>query len=845
MEAKKTSRNRQEHERKAKSSKKSSSNHAEQIINNSHKQADPQPKSTTSLNSSRGTKTERKSQVAPVTSKPVDPPPLNLSEASTKIDPTNGSNVNNRNCHSPTNKKSTPTRDKSFSSNYSDGEEDFEDYSDEDFEDEDPSSPQYKPKQPSSTVETKNSNGQPVKPKPKPMQMATGKFSKVSSYINNNSTLSKSNKNSAVLSSFNPQAKRIAKVKSVIRLTTVSFTPYSQAPITKYKHYQARLRLDTNSNNISTASINESTTQFNDNNRIIGTQSEEVATSEKETLCRNGEDDTQFEKILRCCQERDLHGLRNILPRRNAEERRGETTNDLNEFFEQAGRLCESLAEENLARAGESVGEKATHSRVIKEDGGLFARGSEWKELGSAKNPFNKALKDHLRVTQILTSSKGTIVATVHVNKNEKTNVEGGGGGDRRNIFEGKSVICIWETFNTAIAAKILVCDGTITTCCLGSLNHIVVAGKDDGGICLWDLIESKGMHIGQLSILLNMANLPVRLPTYSTDYQSLGDFAHASPIVSVVINVNQLVSVDDRGMSTVWYVNVNQNNEGIGSSGSSGGDGFGEGGWGIGFESNDHLGLGVSADLKLVPSRVFWFTKNGLVDAKEDPTIQAGMGIGPIVSGFYSCLANLAGNEFVVGMRDGSLWSCRLFGRAVKQYSNNGERGGGVESEIISVSMNSFVNGIFLVGRKNGQVELFKIGVESVIATYDCNFKYGVDGGSQSGRLLSVEWSPHKVGMFFVTCHKYIFVVDMHKNEFGCVQSYTMEDGRGGAGGSAISKGGLNVVGNVFFASICETGAYLREINKNILKIEGNSLHEDIAWFKRACGLTKPILHK
>jgi len=700
--------------------------------------------------------------------------------------------------------KATPkAADKSFGSGtgYSDDEDEFEDYDDDDFEEEE-ASPVKKTEVKTVTPKPKMS----VKPKPKePKPTAKGKFSNVGSYMSTNSSLSKSAK--ASLSNFNPAAKRINDIKAQTKLIKVGFTVYSSPPITLYRQYQSKLRSNDNM-------ITESSTQFNEGNRSIGCVTDEVATRDEGCLCRNGEDDTVFEEMLGLVKRGDLKGLEKLIPRSRRDDGVGaEGGGGLTRFLEQASVLCESLCEENLVRANKYNIDTSLSNAGHEDD--IFEVGSEFKYVGKQKTPFNQILWRNMRCVEAITSvSKGTMIVTVHVEKEE------GRENEKPHVFSGKSVVCIWETFNTSTPVKVLVCDGKITKTTLGTFSHVVVAGKEDGSLCVWDLREEKSQHIGRYSKQLNMPSLPVRKPTYSTDYQSLNDNPHASNIVGICVDVNQVVSCDDRGMCCVWYIADNISNA------TSSGDVVDI------SDDNAHLGLGIGAKMKLALSRVIWFTKDGLVNGGVGCP-ESGS-IGPVVSGLMSLPHALSGNTFVLSTAHGKIYSMSSFGATVSSFSC-GEGVRGFESSVCGVSVNEFVTGLFLVGRNDGTVEIYKHDVQSRIANFDVS---AFDGGAVTGGA-QVEWSSQKPTVFIVSYGSKVYVMDL---KIDCSSPVAIYDtGASGEVINVLTKNSLNV-GNVWLVSCDKQKGEIkvREISKKLIEVdnkeEGEGLEAECEWLKTFC---------
>ena len=202
-------------------------------------------------------------------------------------------------------------------------DDDFEDYDDDDFEDEEPS-PVKKPTPAPTKSEAKSDSRKPAArptPAPAPKPAAPGKFVKkkskygVASGTGGLGKYSSSSSGGGNLTAFNPQAKRIANIKQQIRLSTTSFVAYSASKTSKYEVYVGKVKAG--------GRVAESGVQFNEGCRGAETQTDDVATAEKECLVRGGEDDTIFVNMLRAVKEKDFKALSKLMPQDEGESSHG------------------------------------------------------------------------------------------------------------------------------------------------------------------------------------------------------------------------------------------------------------------------------------------------------------------------------------------------------------------------------------------------------------------------------------------------------------------------------------------------------------------------------------------
>eukprot|EP00941_MAST-03F_sp_MAST-3F-sp1_P000815 g815.t1 len=100
--------------------------------------------------------------------------------------------------------------------------------------------------------------------------------------------------------------------------------------------------------------------------------------------------------------------------------------------------------------------------------------------------------------------------------------------------FRFSSFIFVWDLNLPKSPTKILLCHGSITCCAFSnseSSSNIVLAGTLEGAVLIWDLRESRSLHISEASQQLNL-RCGLRRPTYST-YNHLHG-SHDSSLVRV-----------------------------------------------------------------------------------------------------------------------------------------------------------------------------------------------------------------------------------------------------------------------------------------------------------------------
>ena len=338
----------------------------------------------------------------------------------------------------------------------------------------------------------------------------------------------------------------------------------------------------------------------------------------------------------------------------------------------------------------------------------------------------------------------------------------------------GKSIVCSWETYQPSKPNRILICEGVVTACALTDKSHCVVAGTDDGTVVLWDLREGRGAHITELCEKIGMDNVPLRSPTYTTSHLSFGSGAHSSRVVSICIGGGGVNSIDDRGMMTTWFISeVKKGQE-------------------EGVEVD--LGLGVSGELKLIQSRTAWVTENAIKQADANylsdgggDTPGWGSGFGPEVTGMFTFNEGSRSNFFLVARPGGKVLLCDKFSGVVKPYASRsfGNVGG--------VSFNKFVEGVFLVARADGSVELYRGEDFGVVMRWGSECWGGAPGEPSGGEDFTAEWSPHRPALFYVYRGGRVYYVDLMEDDgaVGMEGGQRLEEGVYMMG---ITKGSKNV---------------------------------------------------
>jgi hypothetical protein len=622
------------------------------------------------------------------------------------------------------------------------GDDDFEDYGDDDCEEDEPTP--VKP--PSKPAASKPAPKREEKKQEEPVKKGSFAQRRGSKYgvASANGMGGGSSKATPAIASFNPNAKRVAAIKAAQPLTAASFSLYSQPQTTKYQSYVSKLRAQE-------PNVVESVSQFNDGNRHADVQTEDITSSDKSCFARNGEDDTVWCDVLEACASKDSLAIQRALRSdRNNNSNNGSNSNNigggLDEFLERASRVCESLLEENLARTAAS-----RKTKVVKPDG-IFEGDAKWIEFGDVP------ILEKWPATQILTSAaKGTTIYTVHPAQDSQPP-------GLPAEFAAKSLIFMWETYDLTKPTNALYCDGAITSASLGDVGHIVVAGLEDGAVAIWDLRESKHAHVNSLSastigsngeFALGRSNVPVRAPSVATNFQGRGVRAHASKIVGVRVREGGCESLDDRGQLTSWFLQEKQQ---LGDEADDTTTASNNEGDELGRSPNSSLGLGVN--------RSAWLTADGIVDCDVDlvdRNVDRMEQIGPR----YLALWELYKGEHVSGgvlvaKRGGGLFEVDMFSGSCVAFEVS------AASDVVDVSMNLYLPGLFLVSRADGRVDLYKSGNSGVMMSWGAECWSEGLGSSEQAKAM---WSAHRPGLFYVGVGNKMFVVDLMVNDSGPVE--------------------------------------------------------------------------
>ena len=536
---------------------------------------------------------------------------------------------------------------------------------------------------------------------------------------------------------FNPQAKRIAAIKSQHPLSVAAFSVYEQPQITKYGSYVRKLKREN-------STVVEGGCQFNEGGRGAGVQTEEVGTSEKACFVMNGQDDTTWATVLEACNAKPMDKmlLRKTMKIVTDEKPLGRENKGggLEAFLSRASGVCESLLEENLNRENLRLKKKSAKPDGIFDGSSSSSTDTnKWVDF-----QLSGALQDWPATAIETSQAKGSSVFTIH------PAAEYTGSAPE---LAGKSLVVVWETYDLSKVSNVMFCNGNITACELGDVGHFVMAGMDDGSLAVWDLREGKGKHVNKMGMIVAGSKLlPVRSPSAETNCMGRGDRAHASKIVGLVVREGAVESLDDRGQLTSWFI------------------------------TGEKKGA-----VNLSPNRSVWVGEGGLIECEEDLTERWGGGEAEVGPEFLGLWDGGGSGKLLVARSGGRLVSVDKFSGDMEEYE--GKEGGAV----VSVSRDYFGLGLFLVSRGGGAVDLFKGGNSGRLMSWgaECWGETMVGGDA-----VKVMWSSHRPGVFYVGVGSKMKVVDLMSDDSGPVEGLEFEWGndKGGGGIFACTKGRRSV---------------------------------------------------
>ncbi|XP_046397078.1 cytoplasmic dynein 2 intermediate chain 1 [Ischnura elegans] len=135
------------------------------------------------------------------------------------------------------------------------------------------------------------------------------------------------------------------------------------------------------------------------------------------------------------------------------------------------------------------------------------------------------------------------------------------------------SLLSVWSVSEPSCPYRLLCCQGAVTKSCfqdgVNKFGQILLAGCEDGSICLWDMYERGGSHI-EIPIL-GRGSAKTRCPMFTThgDESHLGRIVGLEPILGIEFGdvdqdkmhsnlakiTNQVCSLDEWGVIIVWSI--------------------------------------------------------------------------------------------------------------------------------------------------------------------------------------------------------------------------------------------------------------------------------------------------
>mmetsp|Transcript_7254 Transcript_7254/g.15826 ORF Transcript_7254/g.15826 Transcript_7254/m.15826 type:complete len:708 (+) Transcript_7254:280-2403(+) len=308
-----------------------------------------------------------------------------------------------------------------------------------------------------------------------------------------------------------------------------------------------------------------------------------------------------------------------------------------------------------------------------------------------------------------------------------------------------KGCMCVWDIAAPSSPKHVLVSEGTPTCCGFAPApaTHIVFAGMEEGGLCVWDLEEAEGRHPIEV---VGGRPLVTRRPSYSTEY--LADVSTSgAPIVGVAATPKggsrtapcNLVSLSAWGEVTVWTLNVLSAMEGA--------------------AADVDLGMRVGSRVRLL--RTATNVRIGMAALQPAGTGAATGSLESAVQAF--ALQVLPGHQrqFIVGADGGKVLRGSWVGLppAPKEFipaDHNSAQACTSRSFlpacITSLHVSPFCAHAFLAGHDDGTIVLHSTDAATAAAMWP---------SVTSGRVVSVRWSPTRPCVFFALdslCTVYCF---------------------------------------------------------------------------------------
>ncbi|KAJ1458624.1 hypothetical protein M885DRAFT_513140 [Pelagophyceae sp. CCMP2097] len=377
------------------------------------------------------------------------------------------------------------------------------------------------------------------------------------------------------LQNLDPRVRRARLVRESVRLGGERFAAFDQPPLTQHQIYRLRLRS-------AAAPCREVAAATADDAVDAGVQCEPVESADKEMQFALGDDDTDFENMIR--------GLKEAAVRRRPakseakgddEGKGGEGKGDDGPALPAAAAVDgESLVStmrlpefvRNVAPVVDLLLDEADAARdaaLHKGDGtggAVFAPG-DWTRLGGAKDdaaPVGRVVFSRVRATVLL---------ALHTDEDRAPERGEGKTAEERPAskadFENRVRVSVWETTAAAGPTALLRGAGVPTCACFAPCNGFVVAaGTAAGALLLWDLRERAaaddggalqlGEEVGKHDAAFSTA--PVGSAASGTAHASrvcalapLGDATGA--VTQRGRATFQLASLDDRGLIAIWLV--------------------------------------------------------------------------------------------------------------------------------------------------------------------------------------------------------------------------------------------------------------------------------------------------
>ncbi|KAG1661081.1 hypothetical protein FOA52_004543 [Chlamydomonas sp. UWO 241] len=358
-----------------------------------------------------------------------------------------------------------------------------------------------------------------------------------------------------------------------------------------------------------------------------------------------------------------------------------------------------------------------------------------------------------------------------------------------------KGVLAVWDLSSPGAGPKaVLVSEGAPSACgfCPHPASHVVFAGMDEGGLCVWDLEEPAARHPVETLPEAggkDTGTLVCRRPAFTTEGM-LSLASAGAPIVAVVAVPHaesrstpaHLYSLSAWGDVNVWAVNILSPAEARGM--------------------DMEIGMRVGSCVRLL--RLASGVKLGLPALW--PSAGAGQEPGALSSSVQarSLAALPAQRAFLVGADAGRVLKGSWAGLAPapKEYVSHdhasaacltGTGRARVPSIVTDVQLSPHVPWAFLSGHDDGTVTLHSVGQSTAAAVWP---------GAAPGGVAALRWSPSRPAQFFVLdgmCTVHAFDL-----------AHGGPDGGPGAGPPVASQSFMaaDMAGNASLAGTFEVGA-------------------------------------